>query len=461
MRTFHKLFLVRLTVTALFLAALAPGLPMQAAAQDTDTSYTNDAHDVTVTWSDEWMLDMTSETDPRSSIIRLERDQSILVIINILDSSSLSPEEAVFVLLTDEDELVEDLSDNDPPRVTFVQADSHMVFVSEAYSLNDGETTVLVIVATIPVLEAPAMEMVQNQVSINGSPVMTGQPLEVADRPEDLTGDPTEESSSRTTRGTDGTPEATEEATAESGRTSRTTRGTDETPEATEEATAESGRTSRTTRGTDETPEATEETTTVVTRTPRTGSGVTETPEATEEAVVTPDPTEEATEEVIESQQADTFTGPVYGYNFEYNPSVWSVADEFETETVDGIRLDAETGTVLFWGVDTYGADPVGCLIGEDEYFFSESESISNWEVAVDTEGSELWFESDDLAWGVFTYTYTTSSGDEVEFVDYISCEIIPGEDAVLIVHLTSLPEDYNINLDHVLDILDTLEFQP
>ena len=61
----------------------------------------------------------------------------------------------------------------------------------------------------------------------------------------------------------------------------------------------------------------------------------------------------------------------------------------------------------------------------------------------------------------MFSYTFHSSTGTDVEFVDYISCETIPGEDAVLIVQMTSFPDDYNDNLDDVLDILDTLEFQP
>lgn len=485
MRTFHTFFLLRVTIAALFLTAL---VPMQVAAQDTESSHTFDAHNVTVTWADAWQY--IPPADDVSSIISLNRDMSITIVVSVIDSSTLPPEDAVWLVYEDDSEIIEDLSDSIPPRATYTDAETGMMFTAEAYLANDGETTVIVIVSTVPVLMQSAIDLIQAEVQVNGSPVLAGEPLGEAGSPVDLTGQATAETESRSTRGADTTPETTEEATTEAERTSRTSRTTSETPEATEQATTEAERTSRTSRTTsetpeatnesergsrgsgttDETPEATEESTTEITRTSRTGSGTTvETPEVTEVATESPDPTQaptevatvEPTEPAIESQMLETYIGPVYGYSLEYNPTIWSLTDELNTPTVDGIHLTGETSSLFIWGLNEYGADPVGCLEGEDEYNSAGTEAVTNWQVANDAEGAPLWFEGEDLAWGVFTYTFTSSSGEEVEFVDYISCETIPGQDAVLVVQLTSFPEDYNTNLDYVLDILDTLQFQP
>lgn len=460
MRTFHTFFMLRVTVVTLFLIAL---VPMQLAAQDAEASHTFDAHNVTVTWADAWQI--VPPADDVSSIISLNRDMSITVVVSVIDSSAVSPEDAVWILYEDDSEIVEDLSDSIPPRATYTDAETGMMFTAEAYLVNDGETTVIVMVSTIPVLMQSAIELIQAEVQVNGSPVLAGEPLGEAEYPEDLTGQATAETespSSRSTRGTDPTPEATGEATTEAERTSRTSRTTSETPEATNE----SERSSRSSRSTDATPEATEASTSEITRTSRTGTSTTEeTPEVTQVATEAPDPTqvstEVPTEEVIESQMPETYTGPVYGYSLEYNPSVWFLVEEIDSPAADGIHLNGETSTLFIWGMNEYGADPVGCLAGEDEYYSTGAASITNWQVANDADGEPLWFEGDDLAWGVFTYTFTSSSGEEVEFVDYISCETIPGQDAVLIAQLSSFPEDYNTNLDYVLDILDTLEFQP
>lgn len=459
MRNFRRSLLLRLGVLALFLFGSLP-MGTAVAAQDSGTSHTNETLNVTVSWTEDWLVDIPPGTD--GTILQLDRDNAVFVIIAFVESSEMLPEEGVWLLYVEDQELITDHSMDDPPSISQVVSGTGMINYTESYLANNGDTTVVVVVQTVPVLQSTAVDLVQAEVTLNGEPLLKGSILGDQNVPEDLTGVATTEPeatveaarTSRTSRGTSGTPETTEEATEETTRTSRTSRGTSETPEATEEATEESTRTSRSSRGTSETPEATEEST----RTTRTTRGTTVTPEATEES------TGVATgEETSRSQQQDEYTGPVYGYTISWNTNTWQLVDDIESANVDGVRLDIDTGTVFFIGTDQYGADPVGCLLGENEYYASGagSDIIDNWEVATGSDGEPLWYESDELAWGVFRYTFISSSGQEVEFVDYISCETIPGQDAVLIVQLTSLPENYNDNLDAVLDILENIQFQP
>lgn len=401
MRTISRSINARIAVVAMFLVAFLPG-SSTAVAQTAETSYTDEEHGVTVEWTDQWAAQLPTADSP---ILSLDRANSIFVLVSMYDGQVITPEDAVWFLQQEGDEILVDRSTENPAHLEVESKDLGMVFTVEAYALNGGETTVLVSMGTVPVLQSSAVEIAQEEITVNGSPVMTGQPL-----------------------GEGVTVEATPETDSQ---TSRTSRQTSETPEATAEATAETSRSSRTSREPAETPEVTE------------------------------DPTPEPTEEVAATDEPGSYTGPVWGYNFEYDVELWEEASNYERATIDGIRLDGESSTVSLMGLGDYGADPVACLTGENDYYGTENENISGWEVATDANGEPLWFESDELAWGVFSYTFHSSSGTDVEFVDYISCETIPGEDAVLVVQLTSFPDDYNDNLDAVLDILDTLEFQP
>lgn len=184
-----------------------------------------------------------------------------------------------------------------------------------------------------------------------------------------------------------------------------------------------------------------------ITRTPRTGNTTDEDAEESEEESTPP------------AQSEGSYTAPIYGYSVEYDPAVWTLDVEIQEGRVDGVRLYSDDSTYTIWAWDAYGNDPLLCLDGEVDYYSTQVENISNWEPALDSNGEPLRHESDNLAWGVFNLTYTSSDGRSSSLTDYISCEPIPGQDAVLIVLLSSNPDTYNTELDHALDVLDTLQF--
>lgn len=191
-------------------------------------------------------------------------------------------------------------------------------------------------------------------------------------------------------------------------------------------------------------PDATEEEDNGITRTPRRGGDDTETPEPTED---------------VEASGLEVFTGPVYGYSVSFDPEVWELGAEIHEGKVDGVQLRRESSTFTIWAWDTYGSDPIACLEGEIDYYSTEVDEITDWEPVVGANGEPLRYESDDIAWAVSNLIYTDDQGRSYPVVDYLSCEPIPGQDAVLIVLLSSDPEVYNNDLDHALDVLDTLQF--
>lgn len=183
---------------------------------------------------------------------------------------------------------------------------------------------------------------------------------------------------------------------------------------------------------------------------------------ATEEPIETPtgESTPESTEPAMEGTGTGTYSGAIHGYTFQYDEDIWEVVDEVESDESDGIKLDAETGTLTIWSWIHYGPDPVACLDGEVDYYGNENRDIEDWMPAEDANGDPIRYETDDYAYGVFTLTYTDpESGESTERVDYIECRRIPGEDATVIIMGSSTPELYNDHLDSVLDAAETITF--
>ena len=184
--------------------------------------------------------------------------------------------------------------------------------------------------------------------------------------------------------------------------------------------------------------------------------------EVAEEPIETPtvEVTGEPTETATAGTGMGTYSGTLHGYTFQYDPDIWEVVDEVESDESDGIKLDAETGTLTVWSWIHYGADPVACLDGEVDYYGNENRDIENWKPAEDANGDPIRYEADDYAYGVYTLTYTDpESGESSERVDYIECRRIPGEDATVIIMGSSTPELYNDHLDTVLDVAETITF--
>ena len=429
----HRFFAwLRTTLVAFVLLALVPAQSI-AAAQSGGNSYESTLGYV-VTWDNNWEFDDTLifEAEGVFDIITLWNADAGFLMISGLTGANLDPAE-LLEADSDEDEISSDLDGEVPQLVT---TDGRFQSIEEGYVLNDGTLGITVSVTTTPADFDTVVANAQDGVQINGSPVLMGEPLadsgstEVATEPDDA--DDSDTGVTRTTRGgTDETAEEDEDTGVT--RTPRNSSSDDEEAEATEEPTEEDEDTG-------------------VTRTPRNSSSDED-----------DEPTEETTDTDVTSGRVstslETYQGPVWGYTFEYDDEIWTPQNEYDDEGLDGLSLNSSTATVTIWAWDSYGNDTQACVDGEADYYGNQTESITDWEQVVDGNGDPLRSDSEGLSWSVYSLVYTNERGNQTELIDYISCQEIPGEDAVLIVLLSSAPENYNENLDLTFDILDTLQF--
>lgn len=338
MHRLHLPGLFRICIAAVLVLAM---LPATSSAQVRGNSYTSTDYGFEVSWTNDWQV---AEEFVEDYGVGLISDDTMLIYVEGFDGS-VPPSNLVEPM--DGDIEVMDDRAGDPARAVYEVDDGLHLYV-ESYPLDDGAVTMLVSLFAPPDLLADAVEYAREEITLNGSPVITGMALYAQD----------------------------------------------------------------------------------------------------------PVPADEGGTEGTQS-----FTAPVYGYSIEFDPDVWTLDTEIHEGSVDGVRLLRDGTTLTIWAWDNYGNDPLVCLEGEIAYYSQEVDAITDWQPALDANGQPLRYESDNLAWGVFNLTYTTQSGASGPLVDYISCEPIPGQDAVLIVLMSTNPPIYDEEFELVLDILDTLEF--
>lgn len=337
--------LSRLLLVAFLVLGTASLVPT-AGAQPQGNSFTSNEYGFTVEWTDDWQIGDGGYDDYGIWLISAG---PMAILIEGFDRSVLPGD---LIVPGEGESVVLDESDGDPARGIF-ETDSGLQIYLESYSIDAGETIILVSLLTGPGMLGEAVEYAREEITVNGSPAITGAAL---DGSEDVGGVATEE--------------------------------------------------------------------------------------------VDPQPA-----------VPGSFTSGLYGYSINYDPDTWEFGGEIHEGNVDGVFLAREGTSLTIWAWDAYGSDAVGCLGGEEAYYSQQAEGISDWTPVLDANGEPLRYESENLAWGVFSLTYTSANGGTSQLIDYISCEPIPGHDAVLIVLLSTVEGQYDTELELTLDILDTLEF--
>ncbi|MCA9833541.1 MAG: hypothetical protein KC435_06335 [Thermomicrobiales bacterium] len=426
-------------------------VPLGASAQTTNEYESSLGY--VISWSDDWVQDeaFSLVTEGQLDIMTLfSIDGQSFVMFTGFNATLIDPQDMIdpdaTANITDED------LDADVPY-TVIEEDGS-IERAELYMFDDGKTGIVVTIWGPSLGFDDLVATAQETIAINGSPVLTGEPL--GDAETTSTDVATEEttsstSSSRSTRST-GTEEATEEATeSTSSGSSRSTRstGTEEaTEEATESTSSGSSRSTRSTSTEEATEEATESTSSGSSRSTR-STGTEEATEASSSSGST-----RTTRTSSSTDGAGVYTSPIYGATLQYDPEVWTLADSYEDSANSYAEFQSDTSVLTVWELEGYGSDVSACITQGAEAYVDGNELIKNWQIATRANGDEMISLGDTEAWVVATFTYDGESR-----VAYVNCQAIPGEDAVVVVMLTTSPEDYNAQLDLVLEIMDTLEF--
>lgn len=390
-------------VFALLMGLLPLAGMLPAAAQDRglvdDSSYESPQFGYTVTWGEDWRA---RERDVISNpggfdTLTLRGSEGILLLQG--QGAGTTPAEAVEARIRIEGG-EDDVSAMDlEAAVPFVEMTPGRDQVRiEGYTLDDGVVLIAVLSARAADYDL-ALQQVHEQVAVNDSPVLTGQPLGAVapQQPRDFSTETETATTAVTEVETD-----TETASA----TETETESETETVTDTESDTA-----------------------TEV----ETGSG--------ESAIVD-----------------GSYLSPMYGYSFTFDPELWEVTEEFLDDAGDGVHLATDTGTLMVFSWSAYGADPVACLDGEASYYANDDPTVEAWEPALDADGEPIRYETDEYAYGVYRLTYVRD-GEPIDVVDYIECRAIPGEEAVVIIYASATPEQYNDHLDESLNVMETIAF--
>jgi hypothetical protein len=157
-----------------------------------------------------------------------------------------------------------------------------------------------------------------------------------------------------------------------------------------------------------------------------------------------------------------TYTSPNFGYSFEWDDSVWEVAEdgEYSAEMYDQLTLDSDSGRLNIYAFEDYDGDPAACLAGESEYYGTDP-SIEDYEQATDDNGDPIGGETSTSAFGVYTSSYTIDESEgsrsaTVTLVGYIECRHL-SDTAVLVIAAFAPKQSYNNFVDQFVEVTDSI----
>ena len=162
-------------IVALVMLALVPTQSIAAAQQSTSSNSYESTLGYTVTWNDDWSYDegLFFEVEGAFDIITLWNDTSGFLMF----SASIGPHTDPAELLEpdEEDEVISSEMDQEVPQL--ITEDGTFRTLEEAYLLDDGNLGITAAITTMPADFDDVLLAAQEGVQVNGSPVLTGEPL--------------------------------------------------------------------------------------------------------------------------------------------------------------------------------------------------------------------------------------------------------------------------------------------
>lgn len=174
------------------------------------------------------------------------------------------------------------------------------------------------------------------------------------------------------------------------------------------------------------------------------------------------DPTEEPSESTEEpgasGLDGTTYTSEEHEFSVAWDDAWEATENGGGTSDFHELRLTASTGSILILSGPFYDGDPETCLAGENAYFSGEDPTVEDWAPAVDAAGAPVTGSGDNLAWGVFTFTYASEDEGPIDLVDYIECRALAPGETILEILVSSRPDQYEAHMAAALAITNAIE---
>jgi hypothetical protein len=149
-----------------------------------------------------------------------------------------------------------------------------------------------------------------------------------------------------------------------------------------------------------------------------------------------------------------SWIGPNWGVRIDWDPSVWSVEDEFVTDGYDGLRLGTPLSTVYVEAYEGFSGDPRACLESAEE----EVRARENVGEVTAIEGGELPSAAADGVAQLYGLVVTLEDGTPVRAAEFVNCRtLVPGEAVLELTWQTSI-DAFNDEFGAVEALLGALE---
>src|SRR5215204_3806382 len=148
----------------------------------------------------------------------------------------------------------------------------------------------------------------------------------------------------------------------------------------------------------------------------------------------------------------NTFTGPNFGWSVEWDEDDWAFDEEDNSGGSDHFSLttvEDPFSLAQFFGVEQFDGDPDDCVTGWGD-FIADRDTASNVE---EDDSVELPEPPDDGANTAYTYVSESDDGTELDLIEYVACQTLVEDEAVLILVVLTTPAYF----EDIIPLIDDL----
>lgn len=165
-----------------------------------------------------------------------------------------------------------------------------------------------------------------------------------------------------------------------------------------------------------------------------------------------------ATGSTAQDELENSYNSPNFGYSFEWDDSIWSVAEE-SSDGEDLIHLQSDAADFYVEGTYYYAGDAEECVDGE-RAAIAESDGIDDLPPLVDDNGDEMVWSDDTSTSGFFEEVVELDDGSTYDGAVYLECRTLIPNSAILIITAAFALEDAEEQGDAIQALLDTFTLE-